>query len=252
MNTVRKHLSEILGGQFARLAYPATVLGLVFSDVPGDDLAMVSSGPTVLDKTTASDAAAILAKYDIVKSCSLAGCDLRETPKEKIFFRKVKNILIVSNKVAVAAMKRQAELLGYRVRIMSTALEGEARRVGERLARAARPGLALIAAGETTVSIKGSGIGGRNQELALGALTEVFDDGVVISCASDGNDNTTAAGGLADYAVREAAKRKRIDPKKYLKNNDSFYFLKKTDAQILTGKTGINVSDLMISLRRKI
>jgi len=251
-NIVRKHLSEILGGQFARLAYPATVLGLVFSDVPGDDIGTVASGPTIMDTTTVEDAARVLAKYDIIKSCSLPDCDLAETPKDPVFFRRVHNMLVVSNGAALAAMKAKAKALGYRARILSKSLQGEARSVGGKLAIMPFPGEAVIAGGETTVTVAGRGRGGRNQELALGALKHIVDGTVVVSCNSDGQDNGPAAGGIADLKTKEAAKRLGLSSDAYLAKNDSFPFMKKTGSQILTGPTGINISDLMLALRKKI
>jgi glycerate 2-kinase len=248
-NTVRKHLSEILGGQFARLAYPATVLGLIFSDVPGDELDMIASGPTVRDTTTVADAAAVLAKYDIIRSCSLPGCDLRETPKDRTFFRRVHNVLIVNNRLAAEAMRNKAKRIGYDARILSTSLQGEAREVGRRLAAMPDSGEAVIAAGETTVTVKGNGRGGRSQELALGALGDIREGGVVISCASDGRDNGPAAGALADALVARTAARLKLDPRRALSKNDSFPFFEKAGGLIITGQTGINVSDLMLSLR---
>jgi len=251
MNTVRKHLSEILGGQFARFAYPATVAAIIFSDVPGDDISMIASGPTVLDETTVDDAARILSKYDIIKSCALPGCDLTETPKDPVFFRRVKNNLIVSNSLAVEAMAKEAKRLGYKARILSTGLQGEAREIGKNLAAMPAAGEAIIAGGETTVTVTGHGKGGRNQELALGAVNHVLPGILVASYASDGNDNCPAAGAFADVGVSELAARKKLSVAEYLQNNDSFSFAKKTKSQIMTGKTGINVSDLMLALRKK-
>ena len=249
MNTVRKHLSEITGGQFARLAYPATVLGLIFSDVPGDELDMIASGPTVRDTTTVADAAAVLAKYDIIKACSLPGCDMNETPKDKTFFKRVHNVLIVSNRIATEAMSIEAKRIGYRARILSTALQGEAREVGRCLAAMPASGEAVIAAGETTVTVTGDGRGGRNQELALGALGSIREGGVVISCASDGRDNGPAAGAIADEITARAVARLKLNPRKALSENASHPFFEKAKSLIMTGDTGINVSDLMLSLR---
>jgi glycerate 2-kinase len=249
MNTVRKHLSEILGGQFARLAYPATVIGLVFSDVPGDELEMIASGPTVMDTTTVADAAAILAKYDIIKSCSLGGCDLRETPKDAIYFKRVHNVMIVANRIAAEAMKAEAKRLGYDGRILSTSLQGEAREVGRRLAAQPDSGDAIIATGETTVTVVGNGQGGRNQELVLGALDAIREGAVVVSCASDGRDNGPAAGAIGDALLLRVAARRKLDPRSFLAKNDAFPFFSKAGGHIMTGDTGINVSDLMLSLR---
>ncbi len=249
-NVVRKHLSEILGGQFARLAYPATVLGLIFSDVPGDDISVVASGPTVMDTTTIKDAARVLAKYDIIKTCSLPTCNLTETPKDPIFFKHVHNVLVVANSLALETMKKEAKRLGYKVRLLSSSLEGEARSVGGRLATMPDNGEAVIAGGETTVTVAGHGKGGRNQELALGSLNHIIDGTVVVSCASDGQDNSPAAGAIGDLKTKQAAERLKLDVGAYLANNDSFPFMKMTKSQILTGVTEINISDLMIALRK--
>jgi len=251
INTVRKHLSEIQGGQFARLAHPAEVIGLIFSDVPGDDLGVVASGPTVLDTTTVKDARAVLSRYDILKECRLPNCELRETPKDPVFFRRVTNILMVGNRVALAAMESEAKRRRYRTRIFSWTVSGEAREVGKMFAGLPEAGEMVLAAGETTVQVRGKGTGGRNQELALGALGSVGEDGLVLSCASDGIDNTPAAGAIADAVTVRAASRSRVRADAYLKNNDAYTFFQKTGGQILTGITGINVSDLLISARAK-
>lgn len=251
MNTVRKHLSEIQGGQLARLAYPATVVGLIISDVPGDNLDLVASGPTVRDSSTVADAAAILQKYEVLKSCAIPGCDLRETPKDPVFFKKVTNVLIASGSDAALAMAGEARRRGWRPRIVSTHLEGEAREIGRLLAKEARVGEALIAAGETTVTIRGKGAGGRNQELALSALLNIKDNSLVASCASDGVDNSPAAGAIADGLIKKKARRLGLLPKKFLDNNDSYNFFRAAGGQIKTGITGTNVSDLMLVLRER-
>ncbi len=251
MNTVRKHLSQILGGQFAQMAQPATVVGLIFSDVPGDDIDMVASGPTVMDTTTVDDAARVLAKYDIIKSCSLPNCELVETPKDPAIFRRVYNVLVVANCVATGAMKAQAEKLGYKTKILSNCLEGEARLVGKNLAAMPDYGEAVVAGGETTITLTGHGAGGRSQELALGAVKYIVDGTVVVGCASDGRDNGPAAGAIADRLTQEEASRQKIDVDATLADNASFEFAKKTKSQIMTGITGINISDLMVVLRPK-
>lgn len=250
-NTVRKHLSEIQGGQFARMAHPATVVGLLFSDVPGDDPGTIASGPTVRDTTTVDDAAHVLAKYDILRVCRMPDCRLRETPKDPVFFSKVSNFVLMSNRVALRAMAAEARRLGYAVRVRSRELAGEARDVGRELAAMPRPGEMVLAAGETTVTVRGKGKGGRNQEVALGALPRVADDALVLSCASDGIDNTPAAGAIADAVTRRRAEAKRLDAGASLARNASFAFFKTVGQHIVTGKTGANVSDLMIAARAK-
>lgn len=250
-NTVRKHTSEVLGGQLAALAAPATVLGLIFSDVPGDDISMVASGPTVLDETTVEDARKVMGRYDLLKACKLPHCELRETPKDPALFQRVTNVLVLGNRTALEAMEEEGKRRGYVVRVHGTALGGEAREVGARLAGLPQEGEMVIAGGETTVNVRGSGRGGRNQELALGALVHVPDDGLVLSCASDGIDNGPAAGAIADLRVRESARKKKLDPTAFLADNDAYSFFKKAGGHVVTGVTGSNVSDLMIALRRK-
>lgn len=251
LNTVRKHTSDILGGQAAALAYPATVIGLVFSDVPGDDLSMVASGPTFLDTTTVADASQVLKKYDVLNTCRWPSCELKETPKESVFFAHVQNQLVVSNTMAAQAMKRAAEDAGYRARIVTTTLVGDAQKEAHKLIAAIRPGEALIVAGETTVTVKGKGLGGRNQEAALGVLETMPKDILFLACASDGIDNTPAAGAIADAVTAASAKTKRLKAAPYLAKSDSFSFFQKAGGQIMTGVTGANVSDLWIALREK-
>jgi len=252
VNVVRKHLSEILGGQFARLAYPATIIGLIFSDVPGDDIGVVASGPTVMDITTVEDAKQVMERYDLLKACRIPNCNLRETPKDELFFRSVTNVLVINNGVAIDAMVREAKKRGYRTRVLSTALTGEAREVGQMLANIPRRGEMVFAGGETTVTLRGNGKGGRNQELALGALPYVNGDALVLSCASDGVDNTPVAGAIADKTTLRHATRLKLDPETFLSRNDSFAFFKGSGDHIVTGVTGANVADLMIAARIKI
>ncbi|MFA4845898.1 MAG: DUF4147 domain-containing protein [Patescibacteria group bacterium] len=251
LNTVRKHLSDVQGGHFVRLAHPATVVGLIFSDVPGDDLSMVASGPTFLDSTSVKDAKRILKKYRVLQSCRLPKCELQETPKDPALFAHVRNHLLVSNVIATKAMFVRAKQLGYRPVLYSTTLSDEARDVGNRLAKLPNPGEAVIAAGETTVTVRGTGSGGRNQELVLGALEALPDNTLVLSCASDGVDNGPFAGALIDEAVRVMARRRHLDAKKNLQENNSSAFFRETKTYIRTGVTGMNVSDLMIALRTR-
>jgi len=251
INVVRKHLSEILGGQFARLAFPATVLGLIFSDVPGDDLGVIASGPTVMDASTVEDAERVMARYELLRVCRMPSCNLRETPKDPLLFKHVTNVLVLNNGVAIDAMVAEAKKRGYKTRVLSTSLSGEAREVGQMLASQPKKGEMVFAGGETTVTLHGNGKGGRNQELALGALARVEDDEIVVSCASDGIDNSPAAGGIADAETIRHAKRLRLRTETFLEKNDSFTFFKRSGDQIVTGVTGTNVSDLMIAARAK-
>jgi len=249
INTVRKHISEIQGGQLAWMAHPATVVGLIFSDVPGDDISMVASGPTVLDTTTVKDAQRIMKKYEVLRLCALEHCDLRETPKHPRFFEHVYNELVVGNTTAVQAMAQRARALGYDPVLYSTTLDGEAREAGQLLAGLLKPGQALIAAGETTVTVRGKGQGGRNQEVALGALATLPEKGLVLSLASDGIDNSPVAGAFVDKQVKQRAHILKLRPERALEKNDSLPFFEAVESTIKTGITGVNVSDLMLGLQ---
>lgn len=251
MNTVRKHLSALHGGQLVKMAHAATIVGLIFSDVPGDDISMIASGPTVLDSTTVKDAKRILLKYGVAKTCKIVAGDLTETPKDAALFKKVQNVLVVNNVVAVRAMVEAARKAGFKPRVLSTALSGEAWQVGEMLAKSVKPGEALIAAGETTVHVNGRGHGGRNQEVVMGAMEKISTGTVLLAVSSDGHDNSAAAGAIADMEVAAKAKKLRLDVKKFLVENNSFEFTKKTDSQVYTGVTNINISDLFVALRNK-
>jgi len=251
MNTVRKHTSEIQGGQFVRLAFPATVVGLIFSDIPGDELDMVASGPTFLDTTTVKDAKRILEKYHVLSTCKLPECHLVETPKDPMLFAHVTNICVVSNTIATTAMMKQAKKLGYKPVLYSNALQGEAREKGKMFAELVKPGEVLIAGGETTVQIKGKGTGGRNQEFALGALSAINDHALVLSCASDGIDHSPVAGAFVDVNVRIKIKPLRLTPEEYLSKNNTYEFFQKTKTFLDTGVTGMNVSDLMLAIRAR-
>lgn len=255
MNTVRKHLSELRGGNVARLAYPSRVFALIFSDVPGDDIRTVASGPTVHDETTAEDAAEVLTRYHVLTTCGMDHCGLIETTKEEKYFEKVKNILAVSNTHALSAMKTRGEKSGYTAQVCSSCLTGEAKEVARDIAErlhTAPSGTLLLYGGETTVVVKDkTGKGGRNQELALSALRCIHDDEVVVAFASDGRDHTETAGAIADYETRKKAETLGLSVEDALKRNRSYEFFIQTDAAIVTGETGINVSDLTVAVKAK-
>ncbi len=248
LNTVRKHLSEIQGGQLARLAFPATVVGLLFSDVPGDELSMIASGPTVLDPTSVEDARGVLEKYHVLRVCRLPSCDLQETPKDPLLFTHVHNELVASNALALKAMASQARALGYKPVVYSRSLTGEAREVGAVLAGLPHPGEAVLAGGETTVTVRGKGRGGRNQEVALGALENLCEGSLVLALSTDGIDNSPYAGALVDDLVRDRVNSQRLRPASFLRRNDSAAFFESVGTNIKTGITGTNVSDLMIAI----
>lgn len=246
MNTIRKHLSQIKGGGLAKMLYPAAVFTLIFSDVPGNDLSIIASGPTVLDKTTADDAWDVAGKYSLKDKLALKRSDLTETPKEEKYFSRVKNILALSNQTALQAMQEKAAALGYRARIYSDRLQGEAGKTGPLLISQAVKGEVLLAGGETTVKVKGAGEGGRNQEVALGALADLSDNTVIASFDSDGWDNSPFAGAISDHITAETAKSLHLEPVLYLNRNGSLEFYQKVGDGIITGKLPSNVADLFI------
>ncbi len=254
VNIVRKHLSQIKGGQLAELVYPTKLVSLIFSDVPQDNLSLVASGPTVKDESVKADAKIILESY--LGDGLLDGEDnyvsfLKETPKNLKLFAKVDNILLVSNKVALTAMQEKAESLGYKT-FVEEELEGEAKKLGASLMKQAiSPKSCLIWGGETTVQIKGEGQGGRNQEFVLGALSAGLpDDLLVMAVASDGLDNTDVAGALADGGLLKEIKKEKVEVDEYLENNNSYNFFKKVGGQIKTGPTGINMADFYLVLKK--
>ena len=250
VNTVRKHISDIQGGQLAKLAYPATLVSFIFSDVPGNDIGVVASGPTVRDDTTVEDAERILAKYDVLTQCSLPNCQLVETPKEEKYFSRVMNMLLVTNERALLAMKDKAEELGYRAEVRDTKLQGIASELGRLLANENVPDkTCVLYGGETTVNISGSGEGGRNQEFVLGAVDTIPSNTVIVAAASDGWDNTDTAGAIGDAGDRERASAKGISAEQFILANDSYRFWKIIGGAIMTGRTGINVADFYMVLR---
>lgn len=247
INTVRKHLSLMKGGGLAKLAYPATVVGLIFSDIPGDHFENVASGPTYWDKTTVADAEKIITENDLGKF------NLMETPKEDKYFDNVHNFVLVSNKVAVGAMQKRAEVLGLDVKFASDELYDVPEKVLEKIFSLQKSGSAVLAAGEPSIEIQGKGgKGGRNLHLGLSAIQSGFldENSVFISFASDGLDNGDMAGAIADRETMRKAEKLGLDAGEYLKNFDSYDFFQKTGDLILTGPTGTNVSDLMILLTK--
>ncbi len=253
INTIRKHISLARGGYLAFYAHLATSVALIFSDVPDGNVEFIASGPTVRDVTTVDDARKVIDKYlpeSALKSAVING--LIETPKEDEYFKKITNILFLDNMTALEAMSAKAGELGFSAKIRTNALEGEARGTGENIAfdiNEAGPKSVILYGGETTVLIKGDGKGGRNQEIALGALGKVGDGQVVLSLASDGRDNTDFAGALCDVITKEKAVKLGLKPEEFLKNNDSYEFFEKVGDYILTGDTSSNVSDLIIAIK---
>ena len=250
-NTVRKHLSLARGGFLAKYAYPARVVSLIFSDVIGDNLEFVASGPTVKDTTTLEQAKNVLEKYKIYKKIGLPPLNLIETPKDDKYFERVRNILFISNQTALDAMSEKSLEFGYMPRICKNNLSGEARKVAKEIIdelSKEKLGTVLLYGGETTVKIKGMGKGGRNQELSLSGLRYIKDNQLLISVASDGRDNSENAGGICDIITKEMAKKHNLDIEKYLKENNSYDFFAKTGDYLKTGDTGSNVSDIIIAI----
>jgi len=253
INTIRKHLSRARGGNLAKAAYPARVVSLIFSDVVGDELSSIASGPTVKDQTTVEDAAAVLAKFNVLKTCNLEKCGLIETPKEDKYFENVSNVLVVSNRHALEGMKAAAAQLGFAAEIRGSELTGEADDVGKMIAdavRAAPPKTVLLWAGETTVTVRNAtGRGGRNLELCASALRFVADGEEVLSFASDGRDHGAFAGAICDTITRKAAGAVGVDPETFRAANDTYALFEKIGNYVMTGDTGSNVSDLIIGLK---
>ncbi len=265
INCVRKHISLIKGGQLARLAYPATLLTLVLSDVIGDDLDVIGSGPTVPDRSTFADARAIFDKYRIWSKLPAAVRNrftsaVGETPKpgDKIF-EKTRTIIVGSNALAVDAAVLEARRLGFHTLVLSTFIEGEAREVARLHAAVAKELRAtgrpiqtpacVISGGETTVTIRGQGLGGRNQEFALAAALDIagLSDTLILSAGTDGTDGPTdAAGALVDGTTLTRGRNAAA----FLANNDSYHFFEAIGDLIKTGPTGTNVADIHLILVR--
>ena len=267
VNTVRKHLSAVKGGQLARAAYPARIVSLIISDVVGDRLDTIASGPTYPDTTTYSDALAVLKKYKLEEKAppriitrlinGVKGV-IPETPKAgEECFRNAYYKIIAGNSDALAAGAKVGRTHGLNVHILTTTMQGEACEVGGYLSRVARevyeserptpkPALLLLG-GETTVTVRGEGIGGRNQELALSTALGIagLKTTTIVSFSTDGIDGPTdAAGAVADGFTIQRAEQLGLDPSGYLKNNDSYHFFKELGDLLITGPTGTNVMDV--------
>ena len=246
------------------------MLSLILSDVIGDRLEVIASGPTAPDPSTYGEVMEVMGKYGLAEKMppsvsriiaqGAAGL-LPETPKEgNPVFRQVTNIIIGSNSLAVDAAQQAAARLGYEAEVISTTLSGEAKLVAGDLARRAMevrqtlsPGrkVCLLAGGETTVTVNGAGQGGRNTELALAFALEIRDvEGItLLSAGTDGTDGPTdAAGALADGRTVGQARSLGLDPRSYLADNDSYTFFKKLDDLVITGPTGTNVMDIQVIL----
>lgn len=272
INCVRKHLSKIKGGGLARLAAPADVHALILSDVVGDDLSAIASGPTVADNTTFQEATAILKQYQVWDKAphnvtdylqqGAAGLHPETAKPGDALFQNTTNSLVGSNRLSLEAVLAKAENLGYQAQIYDSQLSGEARQVASDWVAAAKnlqvsgikQPLAMIAGGESTVTLIGNGKGGRNQEMALAfalaAEQQAFTgEWSFLSGGTDGRDGPTdAAGGCVDPATLDKIRLAGIAPQAALNNNDAYHALKAADALVVTGATGTNVADLQIML----
>lgn len=265
LNTVRKHLSAVKGGRLAGIvAGAAAVVTLVVSDVVGDDLTVIASGPMVPDHTTFAEALAVLERFDLrqvvparVVEHLTAGAEGRvpETVNdERVFATQSIELVATAKKAAEGALER-ARALGWDATVASTDVTGEAREVAGRIVASAshlRPGEMLIYAGETTVTVDGDGRGGRNQELALAAALGLAGDGgvVILSAGTDGIDGVTeAAGAFADGGTVERGRDLGLDATEYLRRHDSYSYLSAVGDVIVTGPTGTNVGDLILVAR---
>ncbi len=276
LNAVRKHLSLVKGGRLAQAAYPAQLITLILSDVIGDALDVIASGPTVPDSSTFTDAWAVIGKFGLRESIpprvadylqrGMAGLAAETVKKNDPRLGKTHNLIIASIYQALDAAQEKSVRFGFASRIISDRLQGEARLAARFLAQAACNELTkmktnerccLLCGGETTVTVAGSGKGGRNQELALAFALEIEGcQGItLLSAGTDGSDGPTdAAGAIVDGRTAARARQLGIDPASHLDNNDSYTFFKKFDAisgahsHFITGPTGTNVMDIQIVL----
>jgi hydroxypyruvate reductase len=269
INTIRKHLDRLKGGKLAQLAHPAQVISLILSDVVGNPLDVIASGPAVPDTSTYADAWELLERYGLIDDApesivahmrrGVAG-EISDTPKAgDAIFERAQNVVVASNDIAAAAAEQAARGLGFNTLVLSTYVEGEAREVARVFAALVKEELAsgrpvprpacLIAGGETTVTIRGEGKGGRNQEMALMAALALrgLDDVAVVCLATDGTDGPTdASGALADGGTVERGQALGLDAWEHLQNNDSYPFFAALEDLLLTGPTNTNVNDLTL------
>ena len=257
MNTIRKRLSSVKGGKFAKACAPAKVFAIVLSDILGDPLDMIASGPAYPDSSTCEDAKAIAKKYGLKLSEKAQVLLGEETPKE---LDNVTTLITGSVRELCAAAAKKCEELGYEPVLLTDQLSCEAREAGSFLGSILRTHagsgrkLAFIAGGETVVHLTGKGLGGRNQELALAAAPMIagIDGAAVFSVGSDGTDGPTdAAGGYVDSQTDAALRAKGLSAADVLKDNDAYHALKAVDGLIMTGPTGTNVNDVAVALLRK-
>ena len=257
INTIRKRLSAVKGGKFAKLCEPAYVYSIILSDIIGDPLDMIASGPAYPDSSTYDEALLIAQKYNINMSSEVKELLSKETPKS---LTNVTTKVTGSVTQLCMAAEKTCKELGYKPLVLTASLCCEAREAGRFLASIAeyykdtKESLAFIAGGETVVRVKGKGLGGRNQEIALGAAEQLskLNNVAVFSVGSDGTDGPTdAAGGYVDNNTKEILKKQNIDIHEILDNNDAYNGLKACNGLIITGPTGTNVNDLSVLLIKR-
>jgi glycerate 2-kinase len=269
INAIRKHLSRIKGGWLAKAAAPATMITLILSDVIGDDLDVIASGPTVGDRNTFSDCLRVIEKYELNEQIPSAVMEhlrkgaegtVQETPKpDDPVFRTGLNLIVGSNMQCLEAAAHKAQEMGYQTLILSSFVEGETREVAKvhgailkeiiRTGKPLAPPACIISGGETTVTIRGKGKGGRNQEFALACGLEIagWEEAAVFSAGTDGTDGPTdAAGAFADWRMVERAHEMGLDPSVALQENDAYPFFERLGDLIITGPTNTNVMDIRI------
>ena len=268
INTIRKHLSFVKGGQLVKSA-KCMVISFIISDIVGDPMEFIASGPTYPDSTTYGDAQNILRKYDLWEKLPFAvrkvvedGVQgkIPETPKyNDPVFDNVFNFIVANNEIACKSAVSKAEELGYDTILLTASLTGEAKDIGRYIVDKARnynmnvKKIAFVSGGETTVTLKGSGRGGRNQEIVLASVDGLNDtDMIFASFATDGIDGKSdAAGAIADGFTLMKAREKNLDPDMFLKENNSYEFFKRLDELLITGSTGTNVMDIQIIIKTR-
>jgi len=271
INTIRKHISRMKGGWLAKWAYPSTVIGFILSDVVGNQLDVIGSGPTVSDPSTFEEAWDILKKYDLLNEIAPSirrhlqlGKEgkIEETPKpQDAVFERVYNSLIGSNILALLAAEKEASSSGYNTLILSSSIEGETREAARFHTAIAKETISsgnpiprpacILSGGETTVTIKGKGLGGRNQEFVLAGAFEIsgIEKVVLLSGGTDGTDGPTdATGAIADNTTIHRGKSMGLDPKSHLDHNNAYPFFEKLGDLLITGPTHTNVMDVRIIL----
>ncbi|MDP3901951.1 MAG: DUF4147 domain-containing protein [bacterium] len=245
LNTIRKHISMMKGGGLAKVLYPATVVGLIFSDVPGPHYDCVASGPTYKDASTVSEAENISEKF------GLGNFEFLETPKDDSYFEKVHNVVLTSNLAALEAMSTKALELGFKPWIISSEIYDTPETIIEKFSLAAKQNSAVFAGGETCLKVNhNGGSGGRNLFLGMKGMFSFPKDSLFISFASDGMDNGPSAGAIIDAPTRERLEKSGLNIDDFIERYDPQSLFDKIDSLIFTGPTNANVSDLMMLLRQ--